>query len=171
MKYSYPMHVPMRWTLLLIATLSLLVTPTALAQDSVEITLTAPEDCPDTVYCFEVTEGSIADISAGDEVTVTFVNDDNLPHDVHVTEIENADVGGDTDAGEAIANTPDVEGGEEETLTFEAPVDGDSLYIWCDQVGHEEGGMNLEGGQNGAPLPGLPALALVAIAAAFIRRR
>lgn len=162
----------MRWILLTIGILSLLLTPGALAQDAdVELTFTAPEECDEGSFCFDV-DGDIGSIEEGDQVHVTLQNEDNVQHNVFVTEQANASVGSDTPADAAIANSETIESGQETSFTFTAPASGDELYFWCDEIGHEEGGMYVQGEQGAdAPAPGLLGLALAGLTAAAIARR
>lgn len=181
----------MRWIALTITLAALLTAPLAAAQGgTTELTIVAPQssDCSDgKTYCFEVTEGSLSDISPGDEVTVTFKNEGQTVHNLYVTQSSNADPNNEDTSGDAaIASTEDLDQGEEATITFTAPEDG--TYFWCDVTGHEQMGMWLEtssagtsddsaetstsdGGQNSSPGVGVGALAIVGLAAALLYRR
>ncbi len=144
----------------------------ASAQDTVDLTLEASEDCPDTTFCFEVTEGDLDDLEAGNTVSLTLVNpeDNVLDHNVHLTNRSEADVGGQTPEDAAFAHTEDASPGEEVTTQVEVPEDVDAIYLWCSVNNHEEQGMYEEvemgglgdGGTNESPGPGMLVAMLLA---------
>lgn len=214
----------MRWIVLSIAALGLLLIPAGLAQqdtqmnNETEITILAPEECDgeDGMFgddendqnqqtqndqnqtqeerCLEVDDGSLADIEEGSDVLVTFQNEDNVTHTLHVAEMNDSDSMGGTDEADAIASSQPTDTGEETTFTFTSPVAGDELYFWGE--GYEEDGMWVtadegdaqrepvpgepgepggpdepEPGTDDTPLPAAVALAAVGIAAAAFARR
>lgn len=159
-------------------------TPAAAHAGAYQLTLEASEDCPDRTYCFEVTEGSLDEITPGEEIQVTLVNPESndLEHNVKVTPLQNADPDRETD--DAKAGTDDLQPGEEASFEYFVPQGVDGLYLWCDFGVHEGQGMYLEasfGGDgastsgqeetNGSPGPGaLAALAGLAAVALLARR-
>lgn len=208
----------MRWKILTLAVIGLLLAPAAIAQDNqddesdAQITIVAPEECPDDTQtggdddpmgdqdqnqndsqqCLELEEGNLEDISEGDQVELTFENEQSQSATLHVANMSDADVGGDTDEQDAVASTSDVSQGEDDTTNFTAPADGDELYFWVED--REEDGLYLTatGTQDGAgdddretepadgfeddaqddtPAPGLLIVALAGVGAAFVLRR
>lgn len=154
-----------------------------------EVTILASEDCPDRTYCYEVTNGDLSDVSGGDTLEITFGNpaENDLNHNLHVALLSDADVGGDTDASQAYANTTDIEPGETTNLTAQVPSGADGVYLWCTVGVHESQGMYREvttgsdatggdgdstDGQNSSPGLGTAAgvLALAGVALALTRR-
>jgi uncharacterized cupredoxin-like copper-binding protein len=142
-----------RGTLLALATalaLTLLagpaLTPASAHGAAYDLTVEASEDCPDTTYCFEVTEGSVDEVAAGEEVNLTIVNpeDNSLDHNLYVTTIGQASEDRDTDASAAEKNTDTVSPGEQASLEYFVPQGADGLYLWCDVGVHENQGMYLE---------------------------
>jgi uncharacterized cupredoxin-like copper-binding protein len=102
-------------------------------------------------------------VPQGERITFTVVNDDaSTPHDWALLEYDGHDL------------EIHAKGGETRSLTFTATVDG-TFRIVCQVVGHKQKGM--EGAfvvEKASAIPGLPAvalLALLAIAAARTRRR
>jgi plastocyanin len=65
-------------------------------------------------------------VQAGDEVTILLTNDGAITHNMS---IEDTDV------------DVDLDGGEEETITFTAPDSPGEFKIWCAIPGHEAAGM------------------------------
>lgn len=138
-------------------------------------------------FCFEVTEGSLANVSAGDEVEITFKNEGSSVHNLYVAELSDADPDRkDTPEDVAIASTDDLDGGEETTLSFTAPDGADGLYLWCDVSGHEQLGMwtdapysggsaetsgSSDDAQKGSPGAGLIGVAIAGLGAALLFRR
>lgn len=165
----------MRWIVLVVGLLAIVAAPSALGQDADhEITIEAPSECSDTTFCFEVVDGDLDAVEAGDTVEATFVNANGAEHDLWVASLEDADVAGDTGDDVALAGSDRIGEGEEATVTFTAP-EGDGFYFWCDVPGHEQSGMYIEAssegaGANGAPLPGVLALLAVLGAVAITRR-
>lgn len=169
-----------KFVLLALGTLALLlIAPTASAA-SVSLTIVAKENCADSSFCFEVTQGDAASVSPGDEVTVTFQNDGSSAHNLYVAAQDDADVGGDTPESAAIQNTDEVPSGNSTTVTFTAPSDASGVYYWCDVAGHEQLGMYLNqgyaggnGGDGGdSPMPAWTMLvAFAAVGLALARRR
>lgn len=149
-----------------------------------KITIEASEDCQDRTYCFEVTEGSVADIEAGSEINVTFVNpsDNTIDHNLHVAGLSAASQDRNTDASAAEANTATLAPGEQESFELFVPQSFEGAYLWCAVAGHESQGMYLEvpfGEQattdsgeetNNSPAIGVLGLLAVAGAALAIRR-
>lgn len=166
----------------------MMAAPLAGAQQAdVQVIMAVSGTCEEATFCFDVRQGDVASIQEGDEVELTLENRQGNPHNVHVTEADNADVGGDTSAEDAFASTETIGENEEDTITFTAPADGDALYFWCDVGSHEASGLYLQaqaqdgggddavdGGEdgNGAPGPGtLAVLAATVLAFALARRR
>lgn len=152
-----------------------------------EVTILASEDCPDSTYCYEVTSGDLSNVSGGDTLEITFGNpaENSLNHNLHVALLSDADVGGDTDAGQAYANTTDIEPGETVSLTAQVPSGSDGVYLWCTVGVHESQGMYREvptgsasgggdgsSGQNSSPGLGTAfgVVALAGVALALTRR-
>jgi uncharacterized cupredoxin-like copper-binding protein len=142
-----------RGTLLALATalaLTLLagpvLTPASAHGAAYDLTVEASEDCPDTTYCFEVTEGSVDEVAPGEEVNLTIVNpeDNSRDHNLYVTTIGQASEDRDTDASAAEKNTDTVSPGEQASLEYFVPQGADGLYVWCDVGVHENQGMYLE---------------------------
>lgn len=157
----------MRWKILSLAVAGLLLAPGALAQDTqqddesdVQLTIVAPEDCPDDTtfgddnetqdqqdgqaqdeYCLELEEGDLEEIEENDDVNLTFQNDRDESFELHVAELNDSDRGGDTDVQDAIASTENTTQDEESSVTFTSPVSGDELYFWVDE--REDEGMYL----------------------------
>lgn len=191
-------------------------------ESDAQITIVAPEECPDDTQtggdgdpmgdqdqnqnqdqnqtdsqqCLELEEGNLEDISEGDQVELTFENEQSQDATLHVANMSDADVGGDTDEQDAVASTSDVSQGEDDTTNFTAPADGDELYFWVED--REEDGLYLTatGTQDGVgddqretepadgfeddaqddtqddtPAPGLLIVALAGVGAAFVLRR
>lgn len=133
----------------LIAVAALLTLPVAVAQQSATA-LTIEADDGDTCIegqaanCFHVVEGSLDDLETGILVNITLVNVGDNPHNLYVTEEENADTDTrDTSADDAIAGSDTIDPGEETQFTFTIPDDAESLYLWCDVGPHELLGMYL----------------------------
>lgn len=182
-------------SLVLLAALSVLalvagpvVSPAAAHAGATQITLEAQEDCPDSTYCFEVTQGSLDEVKPGEEINVTLVNpsSNSLSHNLHLVDSADADEGGDTAASTAEASTPNVSPGEQASFEFFVPQGMSGLYLWCDVGAHESQGMYTstsfdgsggqgddggDGGTNGSPGPGaIVGLLAVAGAALALRR-
>lgn len=164
-----------------LAFVMVLFAPAVGAQDgggSVSLTIVASDDCTEGTFCFEVTSGSLDDIDAGSEATVTFRNEGGTEHNLYVA--RQSDAASDhtnTPASAAIANSSDLQSGEEETVTFTVPSDASGLYFWCDVAGHESLGMWLEtsfdepaGGDGPVPV-WVALLALVVAVGAWGRSR
>jgi PGF-CTERM protein len=144
--------------------------------DATQVRLEASEDCPDATYCYEVTEGSMDDLAAGEEVHFTFVNPESndLNHNVYVADLADASDDRDTDPSAAEDNTRNLAPGEETSLEFFVPNGFSGVYVWCDVGVHESQGMYLEtafsedattdsgDGQETSDSPGLGALAALA---------
>lgn len=111
-----------------------------------QLTIEASEDCPQEAYCFEVTQGSLDELQAGEEVQITFVNPDanNLDHNLYLTGLSQANPGEDTDSSAAEASTETLSPGEETTFETFIPQSFEGLYMWCDVPGHEGEGMYLQ---------------------------
>lgn len=167
--------------------------PLVAAQD-VSFTAHATESgCSGTNYCFDIEGGPSSSIAAGSTVEVTVVNGENnsADHSFYFdwtgdhdpANEDSAEVAGD-------AETDALASGEQETVTFTIPEDAaDTLYLWCDEPGHESlgmhtswtitgtdgGGGNGNGGNgNGPSTPGfglMAALAAAGVAAALVARR
>lgn len=158
------------------------------AQESVSLVIEVTEDSAecgdDRTWCFTVAEGDLADVEPGSEVTITFRNTGQSPHQLDVSTLADADPEHkNTRSDDAIANTTaGMSPGSEETITFTAPEDAEGLYYWCGVSGHEQLGMWLEaaygaeeeddGGAGEASAPGaLAFLSLLGLAFMALRRR
>lgn len=116
----------------------------ATAQSTVQLTIQPSEDCADSTYCYELTSGSLLEVSAGDTLEITFENpsSNNLDHNLHLAKAANANSNHEgTAKSQAFANTDDVSPGEEATLTAQVPADASGLYLWCTVGVHESQGM------------------------------
>lgn len=149
-----------------------------------QITLEASEDCPESTYCFEFTEGSPDAIAVGEEINVTLVNPEgnDRDHNVHVTQLGQASEDRDTDASAAEMNTPNVAPGEQASLEYFVSQGTEGLYFWCDVGVHESQGMYVEvplgedtstsdEETNGSPAPGALAGLLALAGVALVLRR
>jgi PGF-CTERM protein len=162
-------------------------TPVAANGGDIHITLEAGEgDACENTYCYDVTAGDLADVTAGASVELTLENPDKngAQHNVHVADAADVTEGDDNDAEDAFASSEDVAPGDSTTISFTVPDSADDIYIWCEIPGHETGGMWVtsqqssggdgggDGGTNGSP--GFGALATIAAAGgalALTRRR
>lgn len=133
----------------LIAATALLTLPSAVAQQSATA-LTIEADDGDTCIegqaanCFHVMEGSLDDLETGMLVNITLVNVGDNPHNIYVTEEENADTDTrDTSTDDAIGGSDTIDPGEETQFMFTIPDETESLYLWCDVGPHEVLGMYL----------------------------
>lgn len=180
---------PMRHLMLLLLASVLLVGPVATAHGGDhQLTISAKEDgCPaGQTFCFEITAGSVTDLSAGDQVSITLRNDGQGLHNLYVTTMDERDASHrDTAATGTLAKSDDLDGGERSEISFTVPASGSGLYFWCDVSGHEQLGMWMEvptssgsgrGGagdeQNGSPGPaGILLIGLLALGALTMRRR
>lgn len=110
------------------------------------VTIEASEDCPDRTYCYEVTSGSLEEVSGGDTLEITFKNpsSNSLNHNLHIARLSDANVGEDTAAEDAYASTEDLEPGNQTTLEAQVPSGADGIYLWCDVGVHEGQGMYKE---------------------------
>lgn len=166
---------------------SLLIAPMAAAHSGhgayVVLEAGEGEDCPDGTYCFDVLQGDPSDITAGAEVELELRNpsSNGIRHNAHVTDVSDANRGGDTSGSAAFASTDDADPGQTVTVNFTVPDGVEDAYIWCDIGGHESGGMWLEtggtgsddggDGANGSPGFGAVAALGAAGAALVLRRR
>lgn len=121
-----------------------LAAPVAGAADATEdadpkpLNVTAAEgDCPEgQTFCIRITHAP-ANLTAGDTVNLTFTNEGNTDHNLHVTDNQSADPDHqDTPAEAAIASTPTIPPGGNATTNFTVP-DADALYLWGDREAHE----------------------------------
>lgn len=133
----------------LIAAAALLTIPAALAQQPTTA-LTIEADDGDTCLesqaadCFHVVEGSPDDLETGMLVNITLENVGDNPHNIYVTDEENADTDTrDTSPDDAIAGSDTIDPGEETQFMFTIPDDTEGLYFWCDVGPHEALGMHL----------------------------
>lgn len=177
--------------LTLVGLLGLLASPlvgTASAHGGTDsVTIEARDSgCSGSQYCYVVTEGSLANATAGEQVEIVFKNAGSIEHNLHVTTLSQADDANENTAGSAaFANTTNIESGNQTTLQFMVPSGANGLYLWCDVSGHEGLGMYKEvsfggggapadgtdGGQNGSPFPTIPVLLALAGVAIVLRRR
>lgn len=120
----------------------LLIVPGVVAQ-GVELTIAARESgCPgDRDYCYEVVAGDLGDLEPGATVHVTFRNMGEVPHELAMARMEEADPGGDTAESSAFFEIEPIAAGAEEEANFTVPRDTVGLYFWCDIAGHEALGM------------------------------
>lgn len=158
---------------------------TAMAQTaqptSVELTFIGKDSgCPGgKSMCFELAQGSLADLAPGAVVHLRFENEGNLMHMLMVTTPDKAD--SNHRATPEYAALPgggieDVPAGGSGNTTFTVPSDATGLYFWCGVPGHEVSGMWLSttfgGSSSGkAPMPIWTSLAGLALTASFLRRR
>lgn len=170
--------------LLAMALLVPLAAPAAGHAGATQITVEASEDCPDRTYCFEVTEGSVEEIKAGEEINITLVNpsSNSLEHNLQIGELSDANQDRGTDASAAQASTRTLSPGEQASVEYFVPQGSSGLYLWCDVGVHESQGMYLEvplgdqastdssGETNNSPAIGALALLAVAGAALTLRR-
>jgi len=152
-----------------------------------ELTFEASEDCPDSTYCFDLTNGSLEDIETGENIDVTVVNpeDNGRPHNLQVAPLDAASEDRETSKDEAGAGTENLEPGEQTSFEYFVPNGADGLYFWCSFGAHESQGMYVEapfdgdssdgsssdGEQNGSPGAGVLGLLAAAGAALAIQRR
>lgn len=165
--------------LILIAALStMLVAMPVMAQASLTIEVKEKGCGGDHVWCFQVTEGDLDDISPGEEVTILFKNTGDSPHQLDIVTLADMDPDRErTSRSDAIANTTaSMAVGAQETITFTVPADAEGLYLFCGVAGHEGLGMWLETDwgadeENASPAPTFLAGVLLALGLTWNQRR
>lgn len=97
-------------------------------------------DACEETFCFDV---PVKALSPNATVDITFENPtDNTQHSFYVLEDGDTTGGAKPDPGDALAGVDTIPGGESEsTGAFELPDSEGSLYLWCNEPGHAEGGM------------------------------
>jgi uncharacterized cupredoxin-like copper-binding protein len=154
----------------ILALLALSLLPAAQAA-SVTLSIEARETgCPSGhTYCFVVTQGNLADLKAGVQATVTFANKGNIPHELKVLNVADADA---THKGskedKAIASSKeDLPAGATDTFSFTVPAGAAGVYMFCGVSGHEQLGMWLDSTSAAKGTPG-PELGLLVAALAAV---
>jgi plastocyanin len=174
-------------TTLVLLTLALLAAiPSAAAQERVEVTVEARQDCPgDDELCLKVTKGALNDLAPGTSATITFRNQAGQEHNLHAAALNEADVSHqDTKAEIALGHTNlTVKKNASDAFTFDVPDNAVGIYLWCDLASHETQGMWLEkrfdketgaglrDAGPGTPLPAALAVTALALAVALMGRR
>lgn len=154
----------------LVALILLTLAPAAGAAASASLSVSVKESgCANgATYCYSVDSGSLADITAGTAVTVTFHNTGTMDHEILATSADKMDGkhAATTEDGK-LASVEDVSPGGSGTMNFTAPSDASGVYFWCGKEGHEVHGMYMLASYEPVKKANSPGFELAALVAAL----